>query len=152
MTKRVIVVVLVATLVGAMATAAFGAVRAGRYGGKTVQDARVSFTVLANKRFVVRYRLEGAVLDCSNNDSIQLEGFTTPLSNRIPIRASTGRFSFGVESGDVSVGAEVTGTIRSPRAFGTIRMAARLNDQGELDPNGDITCDSGSVRWTARRR
>jgi hypothetical protein len=108
--------------------------------------------VLKSKKFVVKYSLEGAVLECSDGQNRQFQGFTTGSSDRVAIKQSTGRFGFNIGNSDQSVVVRVKGRIKAPRATGTIRMVAALNEQDELDPNGSITCDSGSVPWSAKRR
>ena len=122
----------------------------GNYRGKTVQQAKVSFRIL-NAKTVVRYSLEGAVMDCDDGENRQLEGFTTSSSDRIPL-SKAGRFGFTIGNDEESVGVQVKGLAKGKRARGTIRMVATFNDQDELDPNGGVNCDSGSVRWTAKRR
>ena len=150
MPKRITATVTVAALLAALAVAADAAVRRGDYKGQTRQDARVSFRVL-NKKQLVRYFLQGAVLGCSRGRNLQLEGFTTSSRERIPINAR-GKFAFSADNDDESVAADVSGTIRTARATGTIRMVATINDQRDLDPDGGITCNSGSVSWTAKKR
>ena len=106
---------------------------------------------MLNKKQLIRYFLEGGVLRCSRGRNLQLDGFTTSSRERIPINAR-GKFAFSADNDDESVAVDVSGTINTARATGTIRMVATINDQRDLDPNGDITCNSGSVSWTAKKR
>jgi hypothetical protein len=149
MLRQFTAIFLAVGLVGAAGAEA--AIKAGVYKGKTRQDAKVSLRVLANKKSVVKYSLEGAVLACSDNENRQLQGFTTASSDRIPL-SSTGKFGFTIANDDESVAAQVKGTIKAPRATGTVRFVASFNDQNQLDPNGSVRCDSGSVPWSAKKR
>jgi hypothetical protein len=150
MTRRIAATALALCLLGTATAGA--AIKAGFYKGKTAQQATVSLRVLKSKKFVVKYSLEGAVLECSDGQNRQFQGFTTGSSDRVAIKQSTGRFGFNIGNSDQSVVVRVKGRIKAPRATGTIRMVAALNEQDELDPNGSITCDSGSVPWSAKRR
>jgi hypothetical protein len=46
----------------------------------------------------------------------------------------------------------LSGAFKSKLARGTIRMTAEVNENDEIERGGPITCNSGAVRWTARRR
>jgi hypothetical protein len=150
MLKRITATVIVIALLSAIAVGADAAVRPGHFKGRTEQDARVSFRVLANKKILVSYSLEGAVLDCSSGRNEQFEGFTTSTSDRIFISAR-GRFGFTVDSDDGAISGQIKGTIKTGRATGTIRIVATINRQRELDPDGGIECDSDRITWKARR-
>jgi hypothetical protein len=149
MIRRITAVALVVGTLGAAAVAE-AVVTPGFYSGQTAQRADVSLRVISNRRAVITYFFEGAVLGCSNGENIQLNGFRTPRSQRFPIR--NGRFGLQAQGSNGAVAAQIRGRIRSPRVTGTIRMVARMNENGELDPNGSITCDSGEVPWSARLR
>ena len=140
----------VAVAVGALGASgvAEAAVKAGLYTGETSQKADVSLRVISSKKAVINYSFEGAVLGCENGATIQLEGFKTPRANKFTIKK--GKFGF-TATGDAQQ-VQVRGLIKSPRATGTLRFLAIVNDQGQLDPNGQIGCDSGKLPWAAKRR
>src|SRR3954470_15550179 len=148
MLRKLIVTGLAFTLVGTASAEA--AVKAGTYNGKTQQNAKVSLRVLASRKAVVKYTIAGAALQCSDGRNRQLAGFATGASSRMRI-SSKGLFGLMFSSADDSVAVDLKGKIRSPRASGTIRIAAAFNDQGQQDPNGSITCASGGVRWSAKQ-
>jgi hypothetical protein len=149
MLRKATVAALAVGLLGAASAQA--AVKAGVYKGKTAQNAAVSLRVISSRKAVVQYSWEGAVLTCDNGKQVQVGGDKTPVTEKFPIN-SKGQFGFtgGTTDGTASVG--VKGRIKAPRATGILRMVARVNEQGALDPNGTVACDSDDVPWTAKKR
>ena len=126
------------------------AVKPGNYRGKTEQNAIVSLKVLSSKKAIIKFSWEGAVMSCSNGQSAQIEGGTTGSRQKIALSRS-GRFGFNAQLGDAAEFA-TDGRVNGNRVTGVLQVQARVNDQGQLDPNGAITCDSELVQYTLRRR
>lgn len=146
MVRHITLAALVAALL--LPAAADAVVRKGQYAGKTEQDARIGFNVL-NKTTLVQFSWQGAVMECSDGDNRQIEGGRTSRGD--PIRIRNGRFEFGGTLGDAAELA-VAGRFRRRKVTGGLQVQARVNGNGELDPQGEITCDSEIIEWTARRR
>ena len=66
-------------------------------------------------------------------------GVFVPSGNRNP---RTG-FTWTAKGGFKSSGAAATGTLR---------VKARFNDENVQDPKGNITCDSGTLKWSVKRK
>ena len=150
MIRRFTAAALCVGVMGATAVSAEAAVKAGVYRGTTDQNARISLKVLFSKKAIIKFAWEGAVMGCSDGNNRQIRGGTTGSRQKIALSRS-GRFEIGAQLGDAAEFAAV-GRVNGNRATGAIQVQARVNEQGELDPAGSITCDSEIVEWTARRR
>jgi hypothetical protein len=151
MIKRITAVALAVGVLGGAAATAEAAVKAGVYKGKTEQNAAVSLKVISSKKAVINYSFEGAVMDCSDGQTRQLNGFKSPSSVKFKLNRKA-EFGFEVPGADGAVLVQVAGKIKAPKATGGLRMQALFNDQGQLDPNGTVSCDSGAIGWLAKRR
>ena len=153
MTRRITAAVLcIGVFMGLVATAdAARKYRSGTYKGETSQGAKVSLKVLRNKKALVKFYWEGARLTCSNGQEPSLDGFKTPASEKIKL-SSKGKFSFRVRNANGSLEFNAQGRIKNKRATGALQVQARSNEQGQLDPNGSVTCDSDIVAWSAKRK
>jgi hypothetical protein len=149
MIKRITAVALCVGVFGSAATAE-AAIKPGNYRGVTEQNAQVSLKVLSSKKAIIKFSWEGAVMGCSDGQTRQIEGGSTGSRQKIKLTRA-GRFEFGAQLGDAAEFAAV-GRVSGNRATGAIQVQARVNDQGQLDPSGGITCDSEIVEWAARRR
>lgn len=149
MTRRIIAAVLcIGILVGAAATAeAARSYKAGTYRGKTEQGAKVSLKVLKNKKAVIKFDWEGAVMGCSDGQNRQIEGFATPASERIKLSRS-GKFKLEATAGEGAINFAAVGQVRKSRAVGALQVQAATTD----DEGNEITCDSEIVEWSAKRR
>jgi hypothetical protein len=133
------------------AVTAAAAVLPGQFRGRTAEGAAVSFRVLPTKQHVDGWTVARDRLDCDDGDEVRGPGFTTRRGHRIAID-STDRFRFSGTRSNGAVRVRIVGRFDTARrATGTVRVIATFNRQDELDPAGEITCDSGRVRWTARR-
>ncbi len=150
MLRRITAAALCIGVLGGAAATAEAAVKAGVYRGQTDQDARISLKVLSSKKAIIKFSWEGAVMGCSDGNNRQIEGGTTGSRQKIKL-SRTGRFEIGASLGDAAEFAAV-GRVSGNRATGAIQVQARVNEEGQLDPSGSITCDSEIVEWTARRR
>ena len=150
MIRRITAAALCVGVLGATAVSAEAAVKAGNFRGTTDQNARISLKVLSSKKAIIKFTWEGAVMGCSDGNNRQIEGGTTGSRQRIKLSRS-GRFEFNAQLGDAAEFAAV-GRVNGNRATGALQVQARVNDQGALDPNGSIVCDSELVEWVARRR
>jgi hypothetical protein len=150
MIKRITAVALAVGVLGFTASAADAAVKAGTYKGATEQGAKVSLKVLSNKKAVINYSFEGAVMSCSDGQDRQLNGFKSPSSVKFKLDRKA-RFSFEVPGADGAVLVQVAGQVKSPKAFGGLRMQALFNETGQLDPAGTVQCDSAAIAWTTKR-
>lgn len=133
------------------AASAEAAVRAGVFRGKTDQNAPLQLRVLSNKKAVVKFAWEGAVMGCTDGSTRQTNGFISPASVKIPLSRS-GKFKFTARGNQGAVEFVTVGTIKGNRATGALQVQARVNEEGSFDPNGSIVCDSELVGWTAKRR
>jgi len=149
MIKRTTALALLVGMFGSVATAE-AAIKPGNFRGKTDQGAIVSLKVLSSKKAIIKFAWEGAVLGCSDGQNRQIEGGTTGSRQKIAL-SRTGRFRFGAQLGDAAEFA-TDGRVNGNRATGALQVQARVNDQGQLDPAGSITCDSEFVTYSLRRR
>ena len=149
MLKRITVLALIVGVFGSVSVAE-AAIKAGNYRGTTEQNARISLKVLSSKKAIIKFSWEGAVMGCTDGNNRQIQGGTTGSKQKIKLSRS-GRFEFGGSLGDAAEFAAV-GRVNGNRATGAIQVQARVNEQGQLDPQGSIVCDSEIVEWTARRR
>jgi len=150
MIKRITAVALAVGVFGSVATAE-AAIKAGVYRGQTEQGAKVSLKVLSSKKAVVKFNWEGAAFGCSNGRQGQIPGFQTESTVKIPL-SRTGRFRFSANNEEGSLEFAAVGRVSGNRAVGALQVQLRANDEGQLDPNGSVTCDSEIVEWAARRR
>jgi hypothetical protein len=150
MFRRIVAVGVCVGVIGGSAGIAEAAVEPGKYRGMSAQDAIVSLRVQPDAKSVVKYAFQRATLDCSDNQPIDAARATTPSSARFPI-STRGAFAFTAVGSTEALEIAVKGKVNSPRASGTLRIKAKLNDQRQLDPNGSITCDSGRIKWSATK-
>ena len=132
------------------AASADAAFKAGNYKGKTAQGAKISLKVISSKKAVIKFSWEGAALGCSDGQSRDIPGQTSPSSVKFPLSRS-GKFSFTADFPDGSESFGAAGQIKGNRAKGGLQVQAKINEQNALDPNGAIFCDSDIVPWTAKR-
>ena len=143
----------VAVLLTSVAVAQ-GAVRSGGYKGKTVKGSPISFKVTKGKRgrgkAISRFVFSRVTLACSDDRPVVTEGKFSSGRKRLPITRS-GRFAVVVRYMN---GGRWTarGRVRGRRATGTLRVKVRYNGDDKPTPRGSIRCDSGKLRFKARRR
>jgi hypothetical protein len=149
MIKRIAAAALCVGMFGSVATAD-AAVRAGTYKGKTAQGAKVSLKVLSSKKAVIKFAWEGAALGCSDGQTRDIEGTTSPSSVKFPL-SRTGKFSFTADRPDGALSFGAAGKIKGSKAAGGLQVQAKVDETNALNPNGPIFCDSDIVAWTAKR-
>jgi hypothetical protein len=149
MLRRIIAAVLcIGVLAGAVATAeAARNYKAGTYRGQTEQGAKISLKVLKNKKALIKFNWEGAVMGCSDGENRQIEGFQTPTSERIKL-SRRGKFEFTASANDGSVEFATVGQVKKRTAKGALQVQAATQDEA----GNVITCDSEIVEWIAKRR
>ena len=149
--------IVIAAAVAALAvggTAADAAVKKGRFAGKTSEKDPLGFKVTKSHK-VYRFYVEGVTLHCSDGSAID-----TPTGSdrfELPLRFSISksrRFSFSVSNDS---GTEMKGKGRfnkkGRKASGTLRITAHFDSQTQQeDPEGDVTCRSHKLKWSAKRR
>jgi hypothetical protein len=138
-----VVCVIATTFAAAAAEAATST--AGRYEGRTEQSQFLRFNVAADRRHVLEFAIGVVGMNCSDDTQTSVPVAKTSRSRRFKID-SKGRF--GIRSRDY----RICGRVGARRATGTVRMAIRVDSSGRPDPAGAVTCDSGTVRWSARPR
>ena len=130
------------------ASAAF---KTGTYTGKTDHKGPVSFKVTSSKLSKLRI---GVVFLCSDGDKFQttLKGF--PAQNVVNGRydadfTGSGGASAYTHKGKITrrkVGRHYVST-----AKGTFTGVRHYNTNDELDPNGTVRCDTGTLTYTIRK-
>jgi lipoprotein-anchoring transpeptidase ErfK/SrfK len=138
------------------ATVAEGAVGAGTFSGATTAKDPLGFKVKSGR--VVSFYFEHVQTTCSDKDHFPTPSgkyrVQTPAKKRFRI-TSAGRFAIKARNPKTGFGWDAKGQFAgksSSTARGTLKVFARFNDENYQDPKGDITCSSGTVKWTAKRR
>jgi hypothetical protein len=145
--RRILPCLLALSLVALPATVA----GAKPFSGKSKQKLRVSLSNQNKNRIrVFRYQ---ATMNCSDGTS-----FTDGVvSDEVRVRHS-GRFSDSFKDDKGAFITKITGRIKGKRASGKLRVRERYGDVPDangftpLDPKGSVSCDSGTVRWTAKSK
>jgi hypothetical protein len=127
--RRVVLAVAVLAVCAVGAQAAFSPFTPGRYAGTSAQNFRVSFQAAGGN--VTRFTYT-ARLPCSGGTALRSTN-TLKTSQRI---SGAGRFSASRGSGSSSF--RMSGRVSGTRATGTLSER-------------DGTCNSGTIRWSARR-
>ena len=132
---------LVALLVAVASAHAF---KAGDYEGDTQWDRPLSFA--ASKTKVTAFRIK-VQYGCTDFDSfwIREKGFPA-----IKV-GEEGRFVGRFTNADRSYTSRVKGTLTGRTATGNFLAERTYNAQGELDPDGKITCYVHKTKWTAKK-
>src|SRR3712207_481446 len=105
MTRRLIAAVLCIGIFAGLVANADAAARkylTGTYKGETAQGAKLSLKVVKNKKAIMSFNWEGAVMGCSDGQNRPLNGFKTPSDYRIKL-SSKGKFGFQVPANEGAV-------------------------------------------------
>jgi hypothetical protein len=155
--SRVVAAAAVVALAAGVAVAD-GAVRTGKYTGKHRKGGPVSFKVSkkGKSKRISNFRFSKLTLRCSDGQQFVPEGGFGSGRKRLRM-GRKGRFTVFVQYVD---GGNWTarGRIKGRKATGTVRLRVRFNPSADPDgddvpaPNGRIRCDSGKVKFSARRR
>jgi hypothetical protein len=139
------------------ASVAEAAIGAGTFTGATSAKDPLGFKVKSGR--VISVYFEGVHTECSDNDP---DGFDTPKGKyriQTPVKkrfriTSSGKFGVKARNPKTGFGWDLKGQFvgkGGSTAKGTLKVFARFNDENYQDAKGDITCTSGTLRWTARR-
>jgi hypothetical protein len=148
--KRLLVCMLVAGCVLALTSVALAAVQRGTYRGRTEARDPLQFKVDSQKR-VHSFVITDVHLRCTDGDEFDTGTVRTPSSERFRV-TRRGRWGFTATGSSGANQYRVRGRIKSPNGSGTVRFVARFNENNQLDPNGSIFCDSGTLDYTVKRR
>ncbi|MDX6573632.1 MAG: hypothetical protein QOC86_2788 [Gaiellales bacterium] len=153
--KRVLAGTLVIAAAVTGASAAEAAIGAGVFIGATAAKDPLGFKVKGGR--VVSLYFEGVHTTCSDKDT-----FDTPKGKyRVQTSAkrrfkvsSRGKFAIKARNTKTGFGWDLKGTFKGKggsTASGTLKVFARFNDENYQKADGNITCSSGTLRWTAKR-
>jgi hypothetical protein len=138
----------IAGLLACAPAAAVAKVKAGTFSGQTDKGAPVKFEVTRGKK-LTGFSFRRVDLRCSDGDVVRL-GKVASGPKKITV-TKRGKFSFSVTYDDGDKW-QVNGTIIRDRAKGKLRFTVRFNSDGDPTPDGEILCDSGTRRFTAKLR
>jgi hypothetical protein len=154
--KRVLATAIVVAAGVTGASVAEAAIGAGTFTGSTSAKDPLGFKVKSGR--VVSVYFEGVHTECSDHDP---DGFDTPKGKyRIQTPAKkrfrvtkSGKFGIKARNARTGFGWDLKGAFKGKgrSASGTLKVFARFNDENYQDAKGDITCTSGTLRWTAKR-
>jgi hypothetical protein len=142
--------VLIMGLLAALAVTSVALAASNTFKGKSKQGLAVSLGPL--HRDGTRYFRYQAKMNCSDGTTFT-DGV---ISDQVIIRRS-GRFSDSWSDSRGAFSTSVSGKISGKRASGRLRVKERFSDTPDssgftpTDPNGAVKCDSGSVKWSAKR-
>ena len=140
------IVLVVALLCLIVALPAYPKHRSGRYKGPVLlTGADVSFTVSGGRvRAVTVTSLAAGCSDRARPFRI------TPSIKKI--EAAVSRDKFVYSEANTAETFVFGGKLSGKSGSGQMRDKAKLNAQGQPDPNGTIVCDTGWLSWRAKRR
>jgi hypothetical protein len=136
------------------ASVAEAAIGAGTFTGATTAKDPLGFKVKGGR--VVSFYFEGVHTTCSDDDTFDTPKgkyrIQTPAKKRFKV-SSSGKFGIRARNAKTGFGWDAKGQFKSKgaRATGTLKVFARFNDENYQDAKGNITCSSGTIRWTAKR-
>jgi hypothetical protein len=154
--RRGLAVLAVSAVAVAGASAAEAAVSKGSFAGKTSAGDPIGFRVDGKSR-VYSFYFEGVTLKCSDGDSFDTpvgsDRIQSPKSVRFTISKDR-RFGFTARDKQAGNGHDVSGRFSSSgnRTSGTLSIFARFDEQNHADPNGSVSCSSGKLKFSVKRR
>jgi hypothetical protein len=134
------------------AAAAKPAFEPGPYAGAVAVRGKPPLTFVATRTRVRRLSFDAQAVRCSDGrrGAINLPGPVAKRSARL--RHARFDLRYGRADHPAQAGSRVAGRLRGKRASGTVRMVLRLNAAtGAIDPAGTVVCDTGKLKWTAKR-
>jgi hypothetical protein len=146
--------VVVAGVTGA--SVAEAAIRSGTFAGKTSAADPVGFKVDSSGR-VISFYYEGVHMTCSDKDSIDTytgkDRIQTPVRSKFKV-SSKGKWSIKARNPKTGFGWDVKAGFKSKgaSASGTLKVFARFDNTNTQNPKGSITCTSGTLKWSAKRK
>jgi hypothetical protein len=119
------------------------AYKSGKYGGKTAQNKRISFTVdnQAAEVSKLKFKHTGTCSDGNVSDGRQ-GPFLLGISD-------AGKFHVKSTSPSGATHLTVNGKLAGKTASGNFTVKTSFNKKGKPDKNGKIHCTTGKVKWTA---
>jgi hypothetical protein len=147
--RRLGLFIALVVVLAAAADAIGATVRAGRYEGLTKQGQFLKFDVTRDRRHVVQFAVGAVVVKCPDENQTALPISRTSRSRRYKLDAR-GRFRIVHSSRRAAESYVVSGQVKGRRATGTLRMKQRVTPDYAPDPGGTVTCDSGTVGWSAK--
>ena len=120
----------------------------GKYKGKTKKGNPITLRVSKSKK-LYRFTHNRVKMKCSDGDTFRLEKLSSG-NKRLTI-LDDGKFGFKVEY-DNGAYWTVRGKIKGNKATGVLRMKIRFNSNDQPDPDGNIRCTSGKLRFTAKHK
>ena len=147
MHKRIFIAAVAATCVTAGATVAEAAVTKGSYAGAFDRGGSVSLTVDENQQLikVVRKKMK---FKCSDGDS-----FTSKTNKAVgEVDVSSGSFTLKDQDTNEAETFTMKGKFSGSKVTGTYRHTATFNTKNQLTQNGTVSCTTGKLKFTAKRK
>ncbi len=148
--RRGAITILAAGVV-AGATVAEAAVTPGTYKGSIKGAGSITLKIDSKKRLVKFVRTKITV-KCDDGTTATNSKITT--TGVAPIK-SDGTFVWKADAEDVAESGHdwrFAGTVKSPKASGTLKETVRFDAAGDPDPNGSVRCSTGKLKWSAKRQ
>jgi hypothetical protein len=136
-------------------SAAEAAISPGTFTGATSAKDPLGFKVSGGR--VISFYFEAVHTTCSDGDTFDTPTgkyrIQTPTSKRFKV-SSSGKWGITARNARTGFGWDARGAFKSNGSggSGTLKVVARFNDENYQDPKGNITCRSGTLKWTAKRR
>jgi hypothetical protein len=136
------------------ATGADAAVNKGTFAGKTNEKDPVGFKV-TKKHKVTHFYFEGVTLHCNDGSTADTPSgdsrFDVPLKFKI---SKSRRFTISVNDGNgTDIEAKGRFNKKGSKASGPLRVTAKFDSEtGNESKNGDVTCKSHKLKYTAKRQ
>jgi hypothetical protein len=141
--SRLVILAMVAAV--AVPAAVLADYTSGTYTGKTkVQKLAVSFKATQTRLSKLSIRVK---FTCTDGDS-----FTTTLKDFGAQNIVAGRYDATFEGTTHASSYRHKGKITNSTAAGFLTGTRRYNANNDLDPNGAITCRTGTVRYSIKRK
>ena len=164
--RRLLITAAAVAALGAGVATAEAAISKGKFeglvGAKANGDA-FGFKVDKSGR-VYSVHFSGVRLSCTDGDTFDSpskekpdgEGATeirTSKNTRFTVDTQR-RWGFTAANKDAGNGYDVAGTFKSTgnSSKGTLQIKASFDEQNQPDPNGRVKCDSGPLKWSAKRQ
>ena len=154
--KRASVVAAVAIAAVTGASIAEAAISKGTFKGKSTAGDNVGFIVIKKNR-IADFYYEGVQLTCTDGDKYDTGSGALRVQSASKARykvSSNGRFSLKVRNDSHGKGWDVKGQFASKgaKATGTLSVFASYDITNNADPDGEVKCKSGNVKFTVTRR
>lgn len=149
MSRRALLAAVAAATLLVAAAPAEAAVKKGTYVGTMSDGAYVSLLV-GKSSMLLKVARKGLAFTCTDGDTFKSS--KSIASGRIDV--SSRRFDVGDTNDSDAVDWDMTGTfsVKKHKVTGTYRETRRFNERNELDPNGDVRCQTGELTYSAKLR